>query len=299
MKWPPNSKDKTGQESAVRNRRFHMRRWILLLSAVLFLWIAGSTLHAVFIEPDMLMTVRETIAVPGLPETFDGFRIAVLSDFHLTSGKKDRALLRRAIDRTNELSPDAVFLLGDFVEGNIPGYRGEIGTMTEELARLRPRDGIFAVLGNHDRKIGIGKLVPALEHAGVHVLENSACPVRRGDAVLFVAGLAERNPDYRLNFLPATASASPLFLLSHYPDRTLQVERPADLSFAGHTHGGQIAFPVTGAPLVYSKHGLLRGLEKRRGRRIFITSGIGTSLLRIRNRVPPEVVLVTLRAESL
>lgn len=298
MRWRRNLKNNPSGEE--RKRPFRRPGWAWLFLLLLpVLWIAFALGHAVFLETDRLRPVRKSVVLPGLPDAFDGFRIAVMSDFHLTTGRRDRTLLQRAVELSNALQPDAVFLLGDFVEGNIPGYKGEVNRAAEELGRLKARDGVFAVFGNHDRKIGIPALESALERQGIHVLENAASPIRRGEAVLFVAGLAEHNPDYDLTFLPDPGNNADFFLLTHYPDRFLSVKRPPLLSFAGHTHGGQIVLPFFGAPVVYSRFGLLRGLEERKGRRIYLTSGIGTSLLRIRSGVVPEVVLITLRSGSL
>ena len=277
MRWRRNLRNNPSGEE--RKRPFRRPGWAgLFLLLLPVLWTALALGHAVFLETDRLRPVRKSVVLPGLPDAFDGFRIAVMSDFHLTTGRRDRSLLQRAVELSNALQPDAVFLLGDFVEGNIPGYKGEVNRAAEDLGRLKARDGVFAVFGNHDRKIGIPALESALKRQGIHVLENAASPIRRGEAGLF-------NADF--------------FLLTHYPDRFLSVKRPPLLSFAGHTHGGQIVLPFFGAPVVYSRYGLLRGLEERKGRRIYLTSGIGTSLLRIRSGVVPEVVLITLRSGSL
>lgn len=281
------------QQKPHRKRRYVL--WgILLLFLVKLLF---GACHAIFVEPDQLNLVERTISLPDLPEAFDGYRIAVLSDLHLTKKPKDLSLFRRAVALANAQSPDAVFLLGDFVDGNIPGNSKQIETAGEELGKLRSRDGLFAVMGNHERKLGTAKVAACLERNGIVVLENDSRPILRNGDTMYVAGLAERNPDYRLSSLREADSRDPVLLLSHYPDRALLVEPPVALSFAGHTHGGQVVLPLVGALIVYSKYRLLHGLEERNGRRIFITSGIGTSMLRIRSNAPPEVVLITLRKQ--
>ena len=292
MKWLPNSET----EPMKRQKKYSGLRiglYIFFLSLALVL--SGGAYYSIFVEPDRLILVQETIRIPGLPDAFDGFRIAVMSDFHLTKKAKDLALFRRAVALANAQSPDAVFLLGDFVEGNIPGHGGEIGTAGRELGKLKAPDGIFAVMGNHDRILGIARLTGSLEQNGIVVLKDSCRTIRRGGHAIHVVGLAESKPDNNLSSLPEVPPDEPVFLLSHYPDRPLSVKRPVTLSFTGHTHGGQIVLPLIGALAVYSKYGLLRGFEERKGRRLFISSGIGTSLLRIRYGVPPEVVLITLK----
>ena len=71
------------------------------------------------------------------------------------------------------------------------------------------------------------------------------------------------------------------------------------LTLAGHTHGGQVALPWLGRPIVPSAHGerFAIGHVRERGRDLFVTSGLGTSILPVRFRVPPEISLVTIRSQ--
>ena len=128
---------------------------------LLLLFLSGAALYCFFTEPDRLILVRETVRIPGLPEAFDGFRIAVMSDFHLTTKADDLSLFRRAVALANAQSPDAVFLLGDFVEGNIPGYGGEI-QLTDGLETLCHQERMVAV-DFEGRRYDTGNLCGFLE----------------------------------------------------------------------------------------------------------------------------------------
>ena len=86
-----------------------------------------------------------------------------------------------------------------------------------------------------------------------------------------------------------------VFLLAHVPDHAVESRNCFALAFSGHTHGGQIVLPLYGPVKIYSDYGIVRGFSKHNGRKVYTTSGIGTSLLRIRYGVPPEIVLMTIK----
>jgi predicted MPP superfamily phosphohydrolase len=90
----------------------------------------------------------------------------------------------------------------------------------------------------------------------------------------------------------------PVLLLTHNPDVFPDVPARVTLTLAGHTHGGQVALPILGRPVVPSRYGqrYADGLVMEDGRALFVSSGIGTSILPVRFRVPPEIAIVTLSA---
>ena len=89
---------------------------------------------------------------------------------------------------------------------------------------------------------------------------------------------------------------APVILLTHNPD-IFPRARAVTLTLAGHTHGGQVRFPILGAPMIPSKFGqrFAAGHIVEGGRHLFVATGVGTSILPVRFRVPPEVTILTLR----
>jgi predicted MPP superfamily phosphohydrolase len=174
--------------------------------------------------------------------------------------------------------------------------------IARELAALRAPLGRYAVLGNHDWHRAPDRMWTALETAGIVVLENRAVPVDAPGGRLWVAGLADmrhRRPDVArtLRDVPDDPE-QPVLLLSHDPDMHPAVPARVALTLAGHVHGGQVAIPVLRRPAIPSSHGerYARRHHDDGGRRLYVSSGLGTSGLPVRLLAPPEVVLLELRS---
>jgi predicted MPP superfamily phosphohydrolase len=169
------------------------------------------------------------------------------------------------------------------------------------LGQARAPLGRFAVLGNHDWWYDGPALEAQLQRSGVTVLENAAVKVARPGGDFWIAGLADLD-SRRAEPSPQTALArvptgEPVILLSHWPDPFPTVPPRVALTLAGHTHCGQVNLPLLGR-LVHASHGAKRwgcGLYDEGGRKLFVTSGLGVSILPVRFRAPPEVAIVTLR----
>jgi uncharacterized protein len=248
--------------------------------------------YAFLIEPARLVVHRQDIPGTGLPHR----RVAVVSDLHAGANFIDRDKIRRLVDLVNGESPDLVLLLGDFFN-NGPNGGGQLRLAPEdvahELARLRARDGVFAVLGNHDWWLDGERVAAALGAAGISVLENQA--QKAGD--LWLVGLADamtREPDVR-RALAAVPDDAACLVFMHDPDVFPEIPARVPLTIAGHTHGGQVRLPWLGRPIVPSRFGqrFAAGLIEEAGRRLFVTTGVGTSLYPVRFGVPPEIALLT------
>jgi uncharacterized protein len=249
-----------------------------------------------WIEPRRLVTVRRTLALPRWPSALDGVRIGVLSDVHGGAPHAGSKAVARAVERLNDEAPDAMLLLGDFIDAH-PWWGGRLAPdqIACELAALRSPLGTFAVLGNHDWKQTGDRMWRALREAGIEVLENRSAKV----GGFHVAGLADLR--YRRPDLPATLAGvppdAPVILLVHDPDVFPFVPERVALTLSGHLHGGQIAIPVVRRHTVPSRYGerFVRGHVVEDGRHLYVSSGLGTSGLPLRLLAPPEVVVLELR----
>ncbi len=226
-------------------------------------------------------------------------RIAVLSDLHIGSPHVGLDKLRTIVEKTNAEHPDLVVLLGDFVIGG-PSRRGgvrgggfvEPEPIAQELKLLHAPMGVFAVLGNHDWWYDGERIGRALKDAGIPVLENKA--VRAGP--IWLGGIADfwtREPDVAGTLAQVTTD-DPVVLITHNPDIFPEVPPRVSLLLAAHTHGGQVQLPIVGTLITTSKLGYNAGEFVERGRHLFVTTGIGTSILPVRFGVPPEIVILTL-----
>jgi predicted MPP superfamily phosphohydrolase len=247
------------------------------------------------LEPGRLVTRDRTLALAGWPSALDGFKVVVIADLHVGSWLNGLGRLPRLVARSNELAPDMVVLLGDLVHGGTRGVAVEPEPIAAELRKLQARVGVFAVLGNHDWWYDGERVRRALSAVGVRVLEEEW--VDAGGLYLAGVGdLATRDPQpaWLVGKVPPGA---PVLLLTHEPDLFPEVPARVTLTLAGHTHGGQVRLPLIGAPVVPSRFGqrYAGGLVVEQGRPLFVTTGVGTSILPIRFGVPPEIVLLRLR----
>jgi predicted MPP superfamily phosphohydrolase len=168
-----------------------------------------------------------------------------------------------------------------------------------ELARLRSPAGVVAVLGNHDGWFDHDRVRQALETIGIRVVEDTATRINTPAGLLWVAGLSDLwtgRHDLSAALAAVADDGTPVLLLTHNPDVFPSVPDRVTLTLAGHTHGGQVRLPFAGALIVPSKFGqrFAAGHVVEGGRHLFVATGVGTSILPVRFRVPPAVTLLTL-----
>ena len=252
--------------------------------------------------------------VPNWPTELDGIKVVLISDLHFGSHFIDNDKVSLIVDKVNATNPDLILLLGDYVftepksRGGIffkvmaPFFRPHVdsGKFISQLSLLKAKLGVFAVLGNHDWYFDGNKIKSQLEGTGFKVFENSSAHVMVRGTTLWLAGVAdawERVADVATTLQPIP-SGQPIILLTHNPDVFPLVPSRVNLTVAGHTHGGQVVVPFYGPLIVPSKFGkkYSKGLIVEDGRDLFVTSGIGTSMIPIRFLVPPEISVLILRS---
>lgn len=260
--------------------------------------LAGSTalLYSTQIEPNWLAIERLALKLPRLPRSFEGYTVVQLSDLHLGPfiGAKE---LRHVVEATNALQPDVIVATGDFVSRL---SRGEADTLKTELAYLAARDGVYAVLGNHDWWTNHRVVEQALQQAGLTVLRNQNTALTRNGETFYLAGVDdvwEQQADLvtALEGIPQSAS---VILLAHEPDYadTAATDPRVSLQLSGHSHGGQVYIP--GLPLWVPRyaHKYPVGLRQIENLQLYTNRGIGLTGLPIRFNCRPEITLFTLTA---
>ncbi|MDI9582936.1 MAG: metallophosphoesterase [Acidobacteriota bacterium] len=259
--------------------------------------LGGSVIESLW-EPDQLRVTRVSVAFANLPPSFEGLRIAQLTDVH-HGPTVSLEFVQRAVEMANGLEPDLVALTGDYV------YRGTeyIPPCMRVLGGLHAPLGVLAVLGNHDHWHGASLTREWMARVGIADLTNAAVPIRRGDGLLWVAGVGDLWEDtQRLDYALADAPANaPVLLLSHNPDYgELLTDRRVGLMLAGHTHGGQVNLPLFGPPILPLRYGrkYAVGLVRDDWKQAFVSRGVGTIIPAIRFRCRPEVALITLTRAS-
>ena len=235
---------------------------------------------------------RHELFIGDLPPQFDGYRVAFLTDTHVARFVR-KQFYEEVVRLTNDFDPDLVLLGGDFVTWN-----RHISLMAEELLTdLRARDGVLAVLGNHDYWAGGEEVRAAMEAKGVRFIINTSHRIRRDGVELTVVGIDEvyrGEPDLDAAFAGVTGAR---LGLSHHPDIIDMLENHRlDLLVCGHTHGGQIRFPFFGPVVVPSQHEgrYASGFQRVDGVLMYVSRGIG-AIPPIRILCKPEVATFVLR----
>lgn len=228
-----------------------------------------------------------------VPEAFEGFRIAFISDLHYKSLLKEKGLndlIRLLIAQR----ADVLLMGGDYQEGC-----EYVAPLFAALSKVKTPMGTYGVMGNNDYERCYDEIVRTMRNSGMHVLEHQVDTLRKDGQQILIAGV--RNPfDLANNGESPTLGLSPqdfVILLTHTPDYIEDVSvANTDLALAGHTHGGQVrVFGI--APALNSRYGnrFVSGLAYNTAKvPLIITNGIGTSQMPIRVGAPAEVIVITL-----
>ncbi|MBI5105017.1 MAG: metallophosphoesterase [Solirubrobacterales bacterium] len=270
------------------------RAWTAALGAALAA-LAGLAVRALWIEPRRIRVHRRTLRLPHWPAELDGLRVALVGDVHAGSAHVTPQRVARAARALARRRPDLLLLAGDLMDGDqdVPA---------EPFAHALASTGLprAAVLGNHDRAYGGGRVARALTAAGFRLLENAAWPVRLRGTDLHVVGVSDdttgdADPGHAFD---GVREGAPVLVLTHSPDAFPRIPARAALTVAGHTHGGQVAVPRLRARVIPSRHGerYAEGHVVEGGRHLFVTTGVGTSRWPIRLGAQAEVVLLRLRS---
>jgi predicted MPP superfamily phosphohydrolase len=276
--------------------RFGRRSWLWGLTVAGCAAVALG-LSAFWLEPASLTLIEERITLSGSAP--GSLRIAVLTDLHVGSPFNGIAKLREIVDRTNAARPDVVCILGDLViQGVIGGRFVAPEDIAAELKRLRAGAGVVAVLGNHDGWLNHDRVRDALERNDIRVLEETAANLSTAGGPVWIAGISDLwtgRHDITAALAAVKNDGVPVILMTHNPDVFPLVPDRVALTLAGHTHGGQVRLPFVGRPIVPSQFGerFAAGHVVEGDRHLFVATGLGTSILPVRFRVPPAVTMLT------
>jgi predicted MPP superfamily phosphohydrolase len=275
--------------------------------------------YGYFVEPFQLVVNEQELAIKGWDKEFDGLRVVLISDIHGGSHGVDEARIHQVVETANSQNPDIIVLLGDYVSQPISNRPMRerpplmpMDKIADALSGLRAPDGVFAVLGNHDGWYDDAAVANELRRVGFNVLDGEVASIERGGRRLRLLGLKDHMhaQDWKKfssearDLLSATEGTGNVVVLEHSPDilPIITSDRPISMDLklilAGHTHGGQVRLPIIGSPIVPSSYGqkYVAGHIWDAGVDMFVTTGIGTSVLPFRFMVPPEIAVLTIRA---
>lgn len=272
----------------LRNRWHQALAWLLLAGVV------ATCIYGFVIEPARLVERRYALALPHWPASCDGLRVDVVTDLHTGSPRNGVAQLDRLVQRLLASDAQVVLMAGDYVILSVlAGTYVPPEVIAVHLRPLTARKQVYAVLGNHDWWKNGPKVSRAFSGAGVRMVDNLAVPVEAGGCAFWLAGLGdllEGRPDVAGTYRGIPAGA-PVIALTHEPALFPGIPPRTALTVAGHTHGGQVN-PLTpwlpGRSFKPRSH-WLQGDYRVQGQVLFVSPGIGTSILPMRIGVPPEI----------
>lgn len=304
--------------------RWYPSKWIGIVVAVVFFGVMW--LGIIYTRRHIEVNSVE-ISSPKIPEAFNGYRIAQISDLHVGTWQNDTTFISALVDSVNALKPDLIVFTGDIVNRKTE----EIVPFVSTLARLRAKDSVLSILGNHDygdyvdwkdpsmREDNNRRLARHQDDMGWDLLNNERrFMVRGGDSIMVVGVENWGDPPFTV-YGDLDKALSPsrdsvwnqndrMFkvLLTHNPEHWNQVVSRStniDLTLSGHTHAMQMMAKVGGwqwspARYRYEQWGGLYERLNDSGHPTRLYVNIGAGEVGMPSRLLsayPEITLITLR----
>jgi predicted MPP superfamily phosphohydrolase len=271
--------------------------WLVIaLSAAMPAYVTGKVLN----DTLGLRTTSTEFRVEGLPPELEGFRIVQIGDIQVDARTND-GKLDRYINTVNRLQPDLILFCGDLVTSGT----AYITQGAEAVGRMESRLGVYGALGDHDFFSDRDQVVAALTGNGVTILDDESVTIPIGASRVALTGVT--NVYRRRAAGPAVEAlerqrphGSLNILVTHQPSEwlvSLASDRGYSLFVAGHTHGGQIVFPLPGFPLSGSRleTRYVTGFYHAGPMLVSTTNGLGLTLAPIRYHAPAEVTLIIVK----
>lgn len=261
-----------------------------------------------YFENTNLSISNHSIVNSKIPNEFNNYKIAQISDFHNT---KFDSLKGSLINELEMQKPDIIVLTGDFVDS----YKPDVEVSIDFIKKIKHIAPIYFISGNHDFRLShdnYDNLYGKLKVEGVNVLENEVEVIKIKNESINLLGIDDpskivaieadeekvieesvSNIKYNKNLYT--------ILLSHRPEKINNyAKQKMDLVFSGHAHGGQIRIPLIGG-IIAPDQGLFpeytNGMHIQDSTTLIISRGIGNSLFPFRVNNRPELVIVTLSNE--
>jgi uncharacterized protein len=255
--------------------------------------LGGTWYYGRRLETEWWQLVNVRVPIPELPDALSGFRILLLSDFHLYPHTR-LEFIREVALAADSLKPDLAVFTGDFVQRTVEA----IHDLAPVLSGINARLGSYCVIGNHDIWKGREVVEAALQREGMPVLVNQGLSLSYQGAAFYLAGVDDRwsgNPH-----LPAAMQGwkgeRTVILLSHEPDPADEYARDPriQLQLSGHSHGGQVRFPGLGSPFLppYGRKYDM-GLFQVERMQLYVNRGLGVTVP-IRLFCRPELTILEL-----
>jgi hypothetical protein len=276
-------------------------RWPVWVVAVALVLPGPITWYGTHVAPYRLGVERAEVELPAARAGSDPVRVGVLADLqttHVTSYEE------RAVTKLLGLRPDIIVIPGDVFQGSDRQFRQELSALRRLLGRLEAPGGVYAVRGDADHGDRLDQLVVGTD---IEILDYEVVSTTVGDRTVRLGGnklyWAPPPAVAMRDELMASKPGDIRILVSHRPDVVLLLppDSGVDLTVSGHTHGGQIALPILGPIVTFSRvsRSVARGgLHDVDGNEIFVSSGVGMVRMdapQVRLLTRPAVGIIVLR----
>ena len=278
-------------------------------TAIALAWLSVA-LYGIIAGWKKVTVEHVEISSERIPEAFDGYRIVQLSDFHIGTYGASPRTVDKIVETVNSLSPNLIVFTGDLVNSS----SDEITQFKDVLSRLKAKDGILSVLGNHDYCLyreyhapdtpakELARVVATEGEIGWRLLRNESVQIRQDNDSIALVGVDNAGsrmfPDK--SDLPQALAGLPAsefkILLSHDPShwrREVLPHSDVDLMLAGHTHAMQFKIGNwSPSAWTYPEWG---GIYREGSRMLYVSTGIGENVA-FRFGAWPQIVILTLRS---
>ena len=298
------------------NRVFGKRTRILrVVGFGLGAFLVAVLSYGVVVTRDNFYLKQQVIEVNGLPDNFDGYRIAVFADFHLGNWNRKFRVMEPIVSLINSTNADIIIFAGDLINN----FNQETEGWEPYFRQLKSKNGMYAVLGNHDygdytnwdteeeKIINLEKTKQNIRNLGFNLLLNEHTELIKGSDTITLAGVENFGSGHFDDYsdlkkaLAHTKRERKKILITHDPNHwnagVAGLHPDIFLSLSGHTHAGQIGLTrgkihISPASLIYPEWD---GLYRHSNQYLYVNRGIGYVGVPMRIGVPPEITLIVLK----
>jgi len=237
-----------------------------------------------------------TLEFQNLPEKFDGYKLLHLSDLHLDTLPGIEDII---IEKIQNLKYDLCVMTGDYRKNTLGRFKQIINPMKKIVSTLKGKDGVIAILGNHDTYL----MLKQFEKMGIILLANESIIINKGNEKITITGIDDPfyyYTDQAVNALDENIDGFKIALVHTSELYETAEQNNYNLYLCGHTHGGQICLPG-GIPIIthqFEGKKLYKGLWNFKNMKGYTSQGCGTSGIPIRFYSQSEIVLFTFKRKA-
>ncbi len=289
-----------------------MRKHGRIVWAIVAILVVAWLADAFWFEPESLTQTTLDVQDPAWPAGTAPLHAVLLSDIHADDVHMTPKRVRAIAARVNALHPDVILLAGDYIGGNVFRGRKEFGARPmrsageialdedglKALGDLNAPLGVYAIMGNHDCWWDCDSVRKIFAGTRVRLLENQAARLARPGGDVWIEGIEDgqtQHPDFAATDAQVPKGAAS-FVLTHNPGLFDWSSNHIALQMSGHSHAGQVRFPIIGAVVRVCRHteDTAKGWTIIGNRILVVTRGLGSSGIPIRFGAPPQIMVLTL-----